>query len=164
MDREKLKKQLIIDEGLKLKLYKDTEGIETIGVGRNIRDNWFTDSELFFLKLKGSKDQIISHIRTIGISKEDAMYLLDNDISKVMADINKKLPWVKNVPDEVLLVISNMCFNLGMGRLLRFKVTLDLLKNFKWSEASIEMLNSKWARQVGDRAVRLSNIIKSLVK
>jgi len=107
-------------------------------------------------------DQIKKILATTGISRDDAMYLLDKDIDNVLVDINKNLPWVKDKPSEVILVLSNMCFNLGISRLLKFKMTLDLLKNNKWKEASSEMLNSKWSKQVGGRALRLSSIIASL--
>ncbi len=131
---DNLKKQLIIDEGLRLFPYYDTVDKLTIGVGRNLTD--------------------------VGITKEEAMCLLDNDITKVRTEIYQKLPWVATLNIERQNVLFNMAFNLGVPKLLEFKNTLYFIKLGYYETASKHMLNSKWARQVGDRAVRLAKIMR----
>lgn len=135
MNIEQLKRELIRDEGFRSKPYKCTAGKLTIGVGRNIEDN--------------------------GITEDEAMYLLENDISSCIKQLTTKLPWYASKPDAVQRVLTNMCFNLGISKLMSFKKTLSLIELGKYKEASVQMLNSLWARQVGERAIRLSNILKN---
>lgn len=135
MNIEQLKKELIRDEGFRSKPYKCTAGKLTIGVGRNIEDN--------------------------GITEDEAMYLLENDIASCIKQLTAKLPWYSTKPDAVQRVLTNMCFNLGISKLMSFKKTLSLIELGKYKEASVQMLNSLWARQVGERAIRLSNILKN---
>jgi len=131
MDIEALKDQLILHEGLKLKPYKCTAGKITIGVGRNIED--------------------------IGITEEEARYLLDNDILRVAQELDNALPWWRNLSDVRQRVLLDMAFNIGTPTLLKFKNTLALIEAESFEEASIEMLDSRWAEQVGQRAKTLSN-------
>lgn len=130
MDRLRLKRQLIIDEGVRNKVYKDSVGIPTIGVGRNLQDK--------------------------GLSEKEISFLLDNDIDEVETELNKNLPWYKDLDPVRQEVLCNMCFNLGWPRLSLFKVTLHLIETKQYSAAATAMLQSKWATQVGNRAKRLA--------
>lgn len=125
-----LKEQLVRDEGLRLKPYQDSVGKTTIGVGRNLTD--------------------------VGISKAEAMLMLEADIYKAESNVRDALPWVTNLDEVRRSVLVNMCFNMGIGGLLGFRNTLALIKDGKYGEAAHNMLDSKWARQVGDRAKRLA--------
>lgn len=127
---------LIRDEGLRLKPYKCTANKLTIGVGRNIEDR--------------------------GITREEAMFLLKNDINICKNELTRSFYFYKELDVRIQEVLINMCFNIGLPRLLSFKKTLKLIEKGDYEKASIEMLDSKWARQVGDRAIRLSNIVKSV--
>ena len=163
MDRNTLISELIADEGMELFPYLDSEKICSIGVGRNLEDNGLSPSELFFLGIKlKDKFEIIELLKKRGLTKDEVLYLLDNDVDRVISELENKLPWLSDKPDVVKYVLCNMCFNMGIYRLLKFKDTLTLLKSDKYKEASIEMLNSKWSSQVGKRATRLSNRIKSI--
>lgn len=163
MNREQLKEELIIDEGIKLFPYLDSEKIWTIGVGRNLEDNGLSPSELFFLGIKlKDKFEIIELLKKRGLTRDEALYLLDNDIDRINSELERNLPWLSSKDNIVKYVLCNMCFNLGISRLLKFKDTLSLLKSDKYLEASIEMLKSKWATQVKSRANRLSDKIKSI--
>ncbi|WP_372772083.1 glycoside hydrolase family protein [Mangrovibacterium sp.] len=133
---EKLEKMLIEDEGLRLMPYRCTANKLTIGVGRNIEER--------------------------GITEEEAMFLLRNDIYIVMKELGSRLSWFTSAPETVQLVLANMCFNMGASRLMQFKKTLEHLEKGEYLSASLEMLNSKWAVQVGKRAARLSKLIKDL--
>lgn len=133
MNRDLLTQELERDEGIRLKVYKDSLGIETIGIGRNLRD--------------------------VGISKAEAYMLLGADIDSVERDLDRALPWWRQLSDNRQRVLANMCFNLGINRLLGFKNTLAAMKEGRYADAAEGMLASKWASQVGQRAVRLANMM-----
>lgn len=130
-----LEDQLIRDEGIRLKPYKDTVGKLTIGTGRNLDD--------------------------VGITDAEARFLLLNDISKVRLGLLTKLPWTSMLDDARRGVLENMAFNMGVDGLTQFKNTLSLIQKGDYDKASVEMLESKWASQVGDRAKRLSNQLRT---
>lgn len=121
-------------EALKLKPYKDTEGLLTIGIGRCLD--------------------------TKGITTLEAEYLCNNDIASCMADLRTHLIWFDKLDSVRQDVLMDMCFNLGIVGLLKFHNTLTLIEQGKYTEASNEMLNSEWAKQVGDRAVELSYMME----
>lgn len=131
MNESKLIKQLILDEGKKHKPYKDSVGKTTIGVGRNLDD--------------------------VGLSDDEIEYLLKNDIDRVIGDLDAALPWWVALSEERQQVLANMCFNLGISRLLAFKNTLEAMEEGRYDAAANGMLASLWARQVGARAIRLAD-------
>lgn len=133
---EKLEVLLISHEGERLKPYRCSAGKLTIGVGRNIEDR--------------------------GISHDEAMYLLSNDIQICIDELTRRLPWFAHAPETVQIVLIDMCFNLGAPRLMQFRRTLSFLEKGDYMAASSEMLDSSWAKQVGKRALTLSNMLKSL--
>lgn len=136
MNLEKLKKQLILHEGWKNKPYKCTAGKKTIGVGRNIDDN--------------------------GLSDDEIDLLLNNDIGRCILELNVNLPWWSTKPEAAQHVLLDMCFNIGITRLLGFKKTLLLIYQNKYSDAASEILKSKWATQVGQRAINLSKMLNEI--
>ena len=135
MDRDQLRVELTRDEAERLKPYTDTVGKLTIGVGRNLSDR--------------------------GISSDEAQFLLGNDIRIVESDLNERLPWWNRLSDARQRVLANMCFNLGIVRLLGFKTTLEFIRTEQWDKAADGMLQSIWAHQVGQRAVRLSEMMRN---
>lgn len=135
MDIEKLKNELVRDEGLKLKPYKCTAGKLTIGVGRNLDD--------------------------IGISREEAMVMLDNDIYWSTQSAKEIFPNFDKLSDGRKRAMVNMMFNLGLSRFRGFKNMITAMNAGMFEKASREALNSKWAAQVGDRASRIANLIKN---
>ena len=145
--------------------YKCSAGYLTIGIGRNLITNWFSNEELDKLKIYDDLPTfIINKLKQTGITKDQAIYLLNNDIDSVVSQLKSSLSWFESTPDEVKDVLINMCFNLGIGTFLTFKNTLKLIKDGKYNEASIEMLKSKWYKDVGRRAERLSEKLKSINK
>jgi len=134
--KQKLIDMLIEEEGLELRPYTCPAGKLTIGVGRNIEDR--------------------------GITKEEALFLLKNDIEIVYEELGKNFSWFKSAPETVQVVLADMCFNMGIVRLRQFKNTLAFFENRQYKEASVEMLDSVWARQVGKRAKKLSDMISGL--
>ncbi len=129
------KNQLIKHEGLVLNPYKCTSGALTIGVGRNL------DAR--------------------GISKAEAMYMLDNDLKECINQLQTHLSDIYVTLNETRrLVLVNMCFNLGIFGLLQFRKTIAFLRAKDYESASKEMLNSKWATQVGNRAKELAEMMR----
>jgi len=130
-----LREQLIRHEGLRLKPYTDTVGKLTIGVGRNLTDR--------------------------GISKAEAMHLLDNDILEAQTAVVKALPWTVEIDRPRFEILMNMAFNLGIGGLLKFERFLAAVQEGSYELAALEMLNSKWAKQVGQRADELASMMRT---
>ncbi len=125
-----LRDDLIRDEGLRLRPYRDTTGNLTIGVGRNLTAR--------------------------GLSREEALYLLDNDIRDHSQELLAALPWVADLDPVRRDVLLNMAFNLGVPGLLKFRATLAAVKARNYPLAAKYMLRSLWASQVGTRAQRLA--------
>jgi lysozyme len=132
---ESIKEQLLRYEGLRLKPYRCTAGKLTIGIGRNLDD--------------------------CGISQKEAYALLDNDIRNCEQQLLDEIPVIYNALDEVRQsVLLNMCFNLGLKGLLGFNNTLAFIAAGDWERAANGMLASKWAKQVGRRAIELSELMR----
>lgn len=123
--------ELEVDEGRRSRLYLDSLGIPTVGVGRNLRDLGLSDSEIDLL--------------------------LRNDIDRVCKELNRYLPWWSMMSDDRQRVLANMCFNMGIEKLLGFRNTLRAMEIGDYGEAADGMLASLWARQVGPRAIRLAD-------
>lgn len=133
---ESLEDMLIRHEGMVLHAYTDSEGYLTIGVGR-----------LIDKRLNG------------GITEEEARYLLRNDIQKVVAQA-KQFPWYDKLSNPRKQVVLNMIFNLGITRFSQFRKTIGFIANGDYTAAAKEMLDSKWAKQVGKRATELAEIME----
>ncbi|MDD3893143.1 MAG: glycoside hydrolase family protein [Bacteroidales bacterium] len=130
-----IKTQLVRHEGLRLKPYRCTAGKLTIGVGRNLDD--------------------------CGISQKEAYALLDSDIRNCEQQLLDEIPVIYSALDEVRQsVLLNMCFNLGLKGLLGFNNTLAFIAAGDWERAANGMLASKWAKQVGFRAIELSEMMR----
>ncbi len=133
--RDRLGLQLALHEGLRLKPYKDTVGKLTIGYGRNLDD--------------------------VGISRGEAVILLDADMARAESDVLRLFPWVATLDEARQAVLVNMAFNMGIRGLSSFVLTLDAVKHGRYTEAADRMLESKWATQVGHRAVELSEQMRT---
>ena len=133
MDKEKLIKQLQKHEGLRLKPYLCSQNKYTIGYGRNLEDN--------------------------GISQAEANMMLANDIHKCIEQA-ETLHCFDKLNDIRQNVVINMIFNLGFYGLKKFKKFLRALELEDYETASIEMLDSLWSKQVGSRAIELSDQIR----
>tara|TARA_R100001082_G_scaffold75546_1_gene43761 strand:+ start:310 stop:753 length:444 start_codon:yes stop_codon:yes gene_type:complete len=139
MNKDKLMEELIKDEGYKYEIYLDHLGYPTFGVGHLVLE---TDEE---------------HGQSVGtpVSEERIKECLSHDIDVVCNELDMKDPWWRNLSDNKQRVMANMCFNLGHPRLSKFKKFLGAMQISDWETAAVEMMDSKWAGQVGDRAVRL---------
>jgi lysozyme len=128
--RDIAKAQIKVDEGVRFKVYRDSLGIETVGVGRNIRDK--------------------------GLSMQEVDLLLDNDLSDAERDARAIFPTFDKLSDIRKAVLLNMSFNMGRERLSKFKKLRAAVQDEDWAEAARQMLLSTWASQVGARATRLA--------
>ncbi len=133
-DMASLENQLITHEGLELKPYQCTADKLTIGVGRNIEDR--------------------------GITEDEARYLLKNDIKIVEDELLSKKPMVAELDAVRQRVLVDMGFNLGIPTLLKFQNMWLAIEQGDFIQASVEMMDSRWARQVGQRAHRLSEAMR----
>ena len=151
-NRENFVNKLIAHEGLRLQVYQDTLGIDTIGIGRNLEDRGITDEELDWMDMP-SMDAVYEH----GISEADAMYLAQNDVQIVEEELLRAHPCVEDLDAVRQLVVMDMAFNMGVPRLCKFKKMWNAIHEKKFDLAAKEMLDSRWATQVKSRAVKLSN-------
>lgn len=139
MDRARLLEELMLDEGVIHEIYNDHLGYPTFGVGHLITE----------------KDE--EHGKPLGtpVSEERVTECLNVDVDIVCAELDKNMEWWRGLNDTRQRVMANMCFNLGYPRLSKFKKFLAAVQEEDWETAAVEMMDSKWATQVGDRAVRL---------
>ena len=150
--RTHLIKQLVQSEGLRLEVYQDTLGIDTIGVGRNLEDRGITKEELEALDFPN-----IEAVYEHGITEADAAYLLENDVQIVEEELLKAHPSVADLDAVRQLVLVDMAFNMGVPRLCKFKKMWNAIHEEKFDIAAKEMLDSRWANQVKSRSVKLAN-------
>ena len=139
MDIQQLRKQLEIDEGVKYDIYLDHLGLPTFGIGHLVTK---TDPE---------SGQAVG----TSISKERVAECFDMDVQSVINDCNKLYEDFENLPEEVQQIIANMMFNMGYTRLSKFKGMKRGVDSKDWNQAADEMVDSRWYRQVTNRANRL---------
>jgi GH24 family phage-related lysozyme (muramidase) len=144
MNIAQLREQLKIDEGVKYEIYKDHLGYDTFGIGHLVVKE---DAE--FGQSVGTK-----------VSEDRVNEVFEKDVQKMIKEAKILFPNFDSLPEEAQQVIVNMTFNMGRPRLSNFKKFIAYINESKWEEASKEMLNSAWAKQVGKRAQRLSDRIK----
>lgn len=123
-------------EGFEPKVYKCTEGYDTIGYGFAIKD--------------------------LIIDKDVADLILMKKLHKMLERITVAFPWFANIDNEAKAVVVNMCYQLGIRGFSKFKKTIYLLETEQYEEASVEMLDSLWAKQTPNRAKELSEKIRSI--
>jgi lysozyme len=134
MNASLLADEITRDEGLRLKPYKCTADKLTIGIGRNLED--------------------------VGITPSEARMLLQGDIARVCADLDRQLSWWMTLSDNRQRALANMGFNLGVPGLLKFRNMLAAMQSGDFNRAAEEALASKWAGQVGERAHRIAKMIR----
>ena len=139
MNIQELRKQLEIDEGVRYVIYLDHLGLPTFGIGHLVTKN---DSE---------SGQAVGTT----VSKERVAECFDMDVQSVINDCNKLYNNFKDLPEEVQQIIANMMFNLGRTRLSKFKGMKRGVDSYNWNQAADEMVDSRWYRQVTNRAQRL---------
>lgn len=132
MNREKIRQHMIAEEGLKLTLYKCPADQWTIGVGHNLQSR--------------------------GISEKVALAILDEDIDVCLEELQRNIPHFEAHPEPVKETLLDLCFNLGIARLMKFKKTLHYIEEGlttkNYTKAANELMISAYARQLPNRAKR----------
>ena len=131
-----LLKAIKLSEGFRDRVYKDSLGIDTIGYGFAIKD-LVLDEDISEMILRRKLDNLIDRA-------------------------NKRFKFLKNLPQEAQDIVYEMCYQLGVTGVSKFKKTLLYLENKEFRMVSKEMLDSKWARQTPNRANKLSDIMGSI--
>jgi len=125
------------NEGYRSMVYKDSLGIDTIGYGFAIKD--------------------------LELDEDICEEILKRKLDKLINRVNEKWGWIVNLPQEAQEVIYEMCYQMGVSGVSKFKKTLACFENHEYKMAAIEMLDSKWAKSDSpQRAKRMSDIIKEL--
>lgn len=152
MNIDRLAEELIAEEGLRLEPYRCTEGFLTTGVGRNLDTNPLSADERAAIGHDG---------RSKPITRAQALYLLDNDIMRVLRNLDIYLPWWDELDEVRQHVLIGLCFQIGHGGLLKFKKMLADLQAKDFNGAAFELMDSKYSLQTPARAARYANRLKS---
>ena len=123
-------------EGFRSKVYKCTEGFDTIGYGFAIKD--------------------------LVLSEEISEKILVEKLDALIKRVKDKFSWLENAPQEVEDVLVEMSYQMGVSGGRKFKNALKYMEHNNWTRAAEEMLDSKWHRQTPNRAKELSSIIRGL--
>ena len=123
-------------EGFEPRVYKCSEGYDTIGYGFAVKD--------------------------LELDEDIADLILTRKLENLQKRISHTFGWFYNSHKEVKDVVTNMCYQLGLSGFSKFKKTIYYLETEQYDEASLEMLNSLWAKQTPNRAKELSETISHL--
>ena len=132
---DNLHEQLIRDEGMVLRPYRDHLGFLTIGIGHNL------DAK--------------------PITRRAALVILDDDITDAKQGLMAKWPWMRDLSPARLGAMVNLGFNVGVAGVSGFKKMLAAMESGRWDAAATELLDSRYATQVGTRATRLAEQIRT---
>ena len=125
-----VKQMLVRHEGIRIFPYKCSENYLTISCGRNLETN--------------------------GISEEEAMYLLDNDIKRVKEELNMNFGAWRTMPEKARMVCIDMTFQMGITGFMKFRKTRQLMEMGLWLESSEEILRSRYNLQTPSRCAFMS--------
>jgi GH24 family phage-related lysozyme (muramidase) len=156
LDREKLDKQLRKHEAKRTKMYKDTEGVPTIGVGFNLKR---PDAKEKIEKLGLNFDKVLAGEQELSDKQIDQ--LLKDDIDAAIADCKKVFPNFAGLSDVRQRVLVDMMFNLGKPRLEKFKKMIANVNKGDFAKAADEMKDSKWYTQVKKRGRVLEQMMRT---
>ena len=134
--RRQLKQLLIDHEGNIPHAYQDHLGYWTIGVGR-----------------------LIDERRGGGLSDAEIDYLLENDIDRILEQLEHTIPYWFDLPDNVQIALASMAFQMGIAGLFGFRRMFAAIEREDWAEAKREALNSKWANQTPARANEIAELL-----
>lgn len=134
MDIARLRADLLRDEGCREKPYRDSVGKLTIGIGRNLTDR--------------------------GLSQDEIDFLLNNDITIAVTELDRVAPWWKGETEPRQRAMANLMFNMGAPTFLTFRRFLSAMQRADYEAAADELLDSRWADQVGSRAHRIADLIR----
>lgn len=134
----KLIEQLKIHEGVRTHAYFCSEDKITVGVGRNVDANG-----------------------GLGLSEDEIDYLLSNDIKRCRDELELNFDWFKELDEVRQDAMINLCFNLGITSLRKFSKAIAAMSAQDYDTAAMEFLDSRWANQVGTRALDVTDMIRT---
>jgi len=146
MNIEKLRADLELDEGVKHEIYLDHLGLPTFGIGHLVRE----------------EDPEYGEPVGTAVSDDRVASAFEQDIQITLEDCQKLYDDFDDLPEEAQLIIANMCFNLGYPRLSKFKGMKRGVDARDWNAAADEMVDSRWYRQVTNRADRLVQRMRAI--
>tara|TARA_R100000734_G_C3309812_1_gene100518 strand:- start:231 stop:638 length:408 start_codon:yes stop_codon:yes gene_type:complete len=126
--------QIKQSEGFRPTVYQCTEGYDTIGYGFAIKD--------------------------LVLGEDICEIILERKIAELKLRIQQKFPFYEDMPEQAQDIVVEMCYQMGISGFSRFKKTIDHLMRKDYKAASVEMLDSRWAKQTPNRAKKLSNQMK----
>ena len=146
MNIDKLRRELERDEGCIYEVYKDHLGYETFGIGHLVTKDdeeygWSVGTDVDEFRVKEA---------------------FEEDVQNVLSDCEKLYVQWEHLPEEVQLIIANMMFNMGRTRLSKFKGMKRGVDSRNWEAAADEMVDSRWYRQVTNRADRLVQRMRNI--
>jgi lysozyme len=124
-------------EGVRSKFYICSAGYETIGVGRNISTTG------------------------LGLDENEINFLLINDITRVRQELERTFPWFDRLDNVRKDALIDIAFNLGLTVLCKFEKSLAYMASGDFMLAADEFLDSRWAKQVGNRAIEVTDMIRT---
>lgn len=145
---DRLKRQLEIDEGKRLRVYLDHLGYPTVGIGHLIKES--DPPEIRSLQVNDK------------ITEQQCTQLFLEDVAIAVGDCKVIFDDWETYPSEVQEILVNMLFNLGRPRFLTFKNMIAAVYARDWEKAAYEMSDSRWANQVGARATRLIKRMRNI--
>ena len=144
-----IQKRLMLHEGCVDHVYICPKGYKTIGIGRNLVTNPLTAKE----------KEVVKDLNKISV--EQAIYLLKNDVKRCTKELIDNISFFYQLDDERQYALLDMCFNMGIKRLLGFKRMLNAMLIGDYRGAAKECLMSKYAKDVGKRAERIARLIET---
>jgi len=146
---EDIQKRLMFHEGCVDHVYTCPAGFKTIGIGRNLQTNPLTAKE----------KEVVKDLNKISV--EQALFLLRNDVKRCVKELSSNISFFYQLDDERQYALLDMCFNMGIKRLLGFKRMLNAMLIGDYRGAAKECLMSKYAKDVGKRAQRIARLIET---
>jgi lysozyme len=147
MDIVRLREQLKHDEGCKYEIYKDQFGYLTFGIGHLVTQN----------------DPEWGQAVDTPVTEERVNEAFNNDVQKTISETKILFPNLESMPEDAQQVLVNMCYNMGRPRLSQFHHFISYINQANYEQASFEMLDSAWAKQVPNRANRLSLLLRNIL-
>jgi len=143
-------------EGIHSTAYKDSKGIWTVGIGFNLER---PDARAIFKQLNLDYDKVFK--QQVSLTPEQIVALFTVSLKIATQDAKKFMPGFDTLPKNVKMVLVDLSFNLGYSRLSKFVKTKQFIEQGNFKEAAQELLRSKWATQVGNRAKNLCQLLSS---
>ncbi len=137
MNIDTITSSLKYHEGYRARVYNDSLGIPTIGYGFAIKD--------------------------LVLSESVATLILKDKVNVLVSQVKDKFPWLDNSPENIQEVIVEMCYQLGVTGVSKFRNTLRAMEERRWSDAASGMLDSRWAKQTPKRAKEMSDIVRGTI-